>query len=501
MPRRDLGSALCFVLASLGLAVARHPSATLHDDDPLERVAGEGRLIGARRQWLRQHMGGLGLHRPPPDPDVIPPGLVLPWGYPLEVHSVTTEDGFILTVLRIPHGRNATLLRARSSSNGDPARRPVVLLMHGLLDSAAGFLVNGPGQSLAFVLADAGYDVWLGNVRGNSLSRAHVSLDVADEAFWLWSYDEMASYDMPATVRHVLATAGAPSLRYVGYSQGTTVMLAALAGRAGPPPPGGGSGRQGGGGAAAERPGLLRGEEVERAVLLAPVALAKHIASVPLLALAALDTDDMFSLLGLHEFLPSQQLVAALEGRLCAAQPYLCVRGSAPAGLMRQCTAFTLRPGYNPANLDTDRLSQYFKFTPAGTSVQNMAHWAQAVRSRAPNSMSYFDYGINCASATGRCNQLAYGSIAPPRYNLTHIITPLALFSGTQDRLSTPTDVEYLLESLAPGVVRRSTVIPTYEHLDFIWGTDVNHALYDDVLRFLDGDGEGAGEERIAVAR
>jgi gastric triacylglycerol lipase len=33
----------------------------------------------------------------------------------------------------------------------------------------------------------------------------------------------------------------------------------------------------------------------------------------------------MFSLLGLHEFLPSQEVVAALEGALCAAQPALCV--------------------------------------------------------------------------------------------------------------------------------------------------------------------------------
>ena len=74
----------------------------------------------------------------------------------------------------------------------------------------------------------------------------------------------------------------------------------------------------------------------------------------------------MFSLLGLHEFLPSQQLVAALEGALCAVQPALCV-----SFLAALC-------GYNPDNINSTRLPLYLSYTPAGTSVQNMAHWAQA---------------------------------------------------------------------------------------------------------------------------
>ena len=33
--------------------------------------------------------------------------------------------------------------------------------------------------------------------------------------------------------------------------------------------------------------------------------------------------------------------------------------------------------GYNPNNLDVTRLPIYVNYTPSGTSVQNMAHWAQ----------------------------------------------------------------------------------------------------------------------------
>ena len=261
----------------------------------------------------------------------------MPEGYPLEEHFVTTSDGFVLRLFRIKHGRRgddagdggdgdgcgdegdgssavvddsggADLSSSSSggggvgssSSNGKRRRRnrrPVAHLQHGLLGASSDWALNGAAGGLAFILADAGFDVWLGNVRANYYSRNHTSLTPADASFWAFTWDDIAAKDLPAMLSHELAVTGAESLAYVGHSQGTTVLLALLASRPDWAP------------------------RISAAALLAPVAFARHIASPVLVALARLDTDALFALLGVNEFLPSSEALSRLDGRFCRAQP------------------------------------------------------------------------------------------------------------------------------------------------------------------------------------
>nr|CAD7395148.1 unnamed protein product [Timema poppensis] len=201
--------------------------------------------------------------------------LVRKEGYPVEEHQVTTQDGYQLTLHRIPSRyKNA----------------PVVHLQHGILGASDFWVITPRDKSLGvqilvevtescvwfphftptqisatthrasienargdnarwlqrplryrpraddqqvavtrclhmtFILADYGYDVWLGNIRGNFYSRKHVTLSPDKSKFWNFSMHEMGIYDVPAMIDHILLTTGQDKIFYVGHSMGTTMF-------------------------------------------------------------------------------------------------------------------------------------------------------------------------------------------------------------------------------------------------------------------------------------
>lgn len=60
-------------------------------------------------------------------------------GYPTEVHSVETDDGYLIKLYRIPFS-------PKSSKTNET--RPVVFLMHAFMESSNSFIVLGPKHSI-----------------------------------------------------------------------------------------------------------------------------------------------------------------------------------------------------------------------------------------------------------------------------------------------------------------------------------------------------------------
>lgn len=81
----------------------------------------------------------------------------------------------------------------------------------------------------AFVAARAGYDVWLGNSRGNKYSKKHVKLDPYYHEYWMFDWQQMGDFDIPAVTEYIIQKTGQPKVAYVGHSQGTTQLFYALA--------------------------------------------------------------------------------------------------------------------------------------------------------------------------------------------------------------------------------------------------------------------------------
>ena len=123
--------------------------------------------------------------------------------YNVTLHETTTTDGYILRMYRVR--LNDDKFEKLPSELKINANQPI-LFVHGLEDSSDSPFVGGEERGFGNYLVNKGFDLWLGNNRGNKYSRKHTNPNITDEQFFDYSWQEMSQYDLRAFYEEIHRT-------------------------------------------------------------------------------------------------------------------------------------------------------------------------------------------------------------------------------------------------------------------------------------------------------
>ncbi|XP_025995191.1 lipase 3 [Solenopsis invicta] len=359
--------------------------------------------------------------------------LISKYGYKGELHKVITSDGYILELHRITGPIKCT-----------DSNKPVAFVVPGILCDSSCYTITG-NRSLAFILADAGYDVWIANPRGTTYSRKHINKSISKKKYWNFSWHEIGTLDLPANIDYIVKTTGRKKMFYIGHSQGTTTFFVM----------------------STQRP------EYQKYILemyaMAPIAYCGRMKS-PLLQLLAQITDvgEIANHFGVYEFNLKSKLSNQIAQSVCASkvitQP-ICKN-----------TLF-LFAGFSPEQFDSERLPAILGHYPTSASVKQLLHYGQLVKSGMMISAGRFqqyDYELD--------NLEKYHSLVPPKYDLPKITAPVHLYYSANDWLANTKDVDKLSRELGNLASKILIADKKFNHLDFLWGKNVKKNCYDLIL-------------------
>mmetsp|Transcript_15368 Transcript_15368/g.23010 ORF Transcript_15368/g.23010 Transcript_15368/m.23010 type:complete len:409 (-) Transcript_15368:37-1263(-) len=350
----------------------------------------------------------------------------------LEVHKVVTKDGFILTLHRI--------LPNQEKPKG------IVLLHHGLFEDSFVWLLSHHRNSLPLQLSALGYEVWLGNSRGNFFGQEHVHYTTEDPEFWEWSFHDMARYDFPAQIHYIQrhtthvryhksddhAHHHDERIIFVGQSQGATQALVGLS----------------------LQPQLKR--SISALIALAPglcVRFPKH-AAIEMLFESIASGSPLF---GRHQF---QLTFDAFRFWVPDA-----ILGPAGEELMHWLE-------FSKQDVDdTFRLWLYSHIPSGTTSLLNMKHWIQLTKR---GVFAPFDNEI--ASLNYKDYQSA--ETPPPPYPLHKLHDlPIHLYLAGEDNII---DRQCTIDMLPHASV---FVQEGFSHADFLWSASTPEKVFPSIIQ------------------
>ncbi|KAH9950564.1 triacylglycerol lipase [Amylocystis lapponica] len=358
------------------------------------------------------------------------------FGYVFEEHVVLTKDGYLLGLHRLP-SKKGERRRSTGSSNG----KPVVYLHHGLLmNSEVWVCLTESQRSVAFTLVELGFDVWLGNNRGNKYSKKSIHYNPNSTRFWDYSIDDFAWHDIPDSIEYILGVTKEPSLSYVGFSQGTAQAFAALS----------------------IHPQL--NQKVNAFIALAPAMSPAGLAAPIVDGLMKASPTLLFLIFG------RKSILSSAPGWQSILYP--------PVFSTVITTALRFLFNWRSTNIAPLQKHAAYPHLYSYTSVKSVVHWFQIMRNA--KFQMYDDDVQRVMLVRGAARPSGVTAYAPARFPTRNITTPIVLLYGDCDSL---VDIDVMLRSLPGHTTARR--LAGYEHLDIIWGMDIDRDVIPHVVDAL----------------
>lgn len=113
---------------------------------------------------------------------------------------------------------------------------------------------------------------------------------------------------------------------------------------------------------------------------------------------------------------------------------------------------------------------------PAAISTKQLLHYSQHFNK--PYFRQY-DYGP-------LENLAKYGSLEPPKYDLSKVTIPVYLYLGQNDKLADSDDVGCLIEQLGNLADVYTVPYDLFDHNDFLYAIDAKSLVYDKLIEDMD---------------
>ena len=290
-----------------------------------------------------------------------------------------------------------------------------------------------------------GFDVWLGNNRGNKYSRKHINPDITKKEFYDFSFQELGQYDVRAFYNKIHSEIREKKdVIYLGHSQGTTEMFVALLDPI-------------------SRDYLS--QYTSHVFQLAPVAYLTHFDISYIKAEAKYWKTALagFDLAGIYEAMPA----GCING-----SPFIpfaemtCKKLGIFCGFFFDTIGITL--GFDAKYDDVYGAIKAPFHEPSGTSTKGFAHYAQHMIGDGPDHTPiYRRYDF----VNDEENMRKYGNKVPPSWNFKDWPqnVKLHLLGGTKDVFATKPDVDKMSAELkASGIDFTQDWFENWDHDTFV---------------------------------